>query len=88
MDAPEKWALATDILFDWYPAVAADGTIYMGAGGGLWAVNSDGTLKWTLHLCNDGGGGSPAVGADGTIYVGVESNTPLAASHTATASAR
>ncbi|MCE7700062.1 MAG: chitobiase/beta-hexosaminidase C-terminal domain-containing protein, partial [Methanobacterium paludis] len=48
----------------------ADGTIYTGSyDKKLYAINPDGTLKWTYTT---GGSiyGSPAIGADGTIYVG------------------
>lgn len=52
------------------PAIATDGTIYIGAGGYyLYAVNPDGSEKWETKMT-----GwittSPAVGPDGTIYVG------------------
>jgi outer membrane protein assembly factor BamB len=58
------------------PAIASDGTIYLGSGGKVYAINSDGSPKWTF----DAGGevqSSPAIGSDGTIYVGA---TILAAS--------
>ena len=58
------------------PAIATDGTIYVGAkndaassNGGLIALNPDGSLKWeytlgeTLTL-------SPAIGSDDTVYIG------------------
>jgi outer membrane protein assembly factor BamB len=48
-----------------------DGTIYSGTHNGLYAVNPDGTVKWTfvgvLSLVNS----TPAIGSDGTIYVGI-----------------
>jgi outer membrane protein assembly factor BamB len=55
------------------PAVATDGTIYVGDGGSLWAVNPGGTEKWRYYPGNGavaGIYGSPALGSDGTIYVG------------------
>jgi outer membrane protein assembly factor BamB len=56
------------------PAIGPDGTIYVGSQDDyLYAVNSDGTLKWRLQT----GGvvrSSPAIGADGTIYVGSYDN--------------
>lgn len=51
------------------PAIGSDGTIYIGSkddsAGGLYAINSDGTLKWirgTLVTT------SPSIGNDDTIY--------------------
>ncbi len=53
------------------PVIASDGTIYIGGGSGvLYALNSNGTLKWT---CPTGGGATrstPAIADDGTIYIG------------------
>jgi outer membrane protein assembly factor BamB len=58
------------------PAIAADGTIYAGAGWQylakdrhLHALRPDGTLKWSLEG-DDGFFSSPAIGPDGTIYIG------------------
>jgi len=52
------------------PAIAADGTIYIGPDDSyLYAIRSDGTLRWRYQT----GGqliSSPAIGSDGTIYVG------------------
>src|SRR5438477_110381 len=46
-----------------------DGTIYVGAGSNLIAVNPDGSLKWSYPAA-DWIDSSPAIGPDGTIYVG------------------
>lgn len=47
----------------WQPAIDAEGTIFL-SGDGLWAVNPNGTLKWSYkHHA-----GSPVLGADGTVY--------------------
>ncbi len=59
------------------PAIASDGTIYVGAGwlwsgtsdSCLYAINPDGSLKWYFKTEN-GVFSSPAVGTDGTIYFG------------------
>jgi hypothetical protein len=44
----------------------ADGTIYVDDAGDLYAINPDGTEKWTLPI--PARWPSSAVGADGTIY--------------------
>jgi outer membrane protein assembly factor BamB len=48
--------------------VAADGTLYVCAGGTLQAIGADATSKWEVSgvTCAN----TPAIGADGTIYVG------------------
>lgn len=68
------WQLSSDGgEFTASPAIAPDGTIYIGAitpDRRLYAVNPDGTLKWTYSA---GGGidvGSAAIANDGTIYQG------------------
>jgi len=51
------------------PAIATDGTIYVGSASGLNAINLDGTLKWVFPT--DGAVySSPAVDNEGTIYFG------------------
>ncbi|HEY3762824.1 MAG TPA: PQQ-binding-like beta-propeller repeat protein [Verrucomicrobiae bacterium] len=52
------------------PAIAADGTIYVGSfDGNLFAVSPDGQVKWKFKTPMEIKS-SPAVGADGTIYFG------------------
>ena len=53
------------------PAIGADGAVYVGGSydGYLYAVNSDGTLRWRYQIA-DYVQSSPAIGEDGTIYVG------------------
>ncbi len=52
------------------PAVADDGTIYIGNNNGkLWALNPDGTEKWNFQLTGGGYTPSPAIGSDGSVYV-------------------
>ncbi|HEY5001095.1 MAG TPA: PQQ-binding-like beta-propeller repeat protein, partial [Candidatus Cryosericum sp.] len=55
------------------PAIAGDGTIYVGSNGRyLYALHPDGTLKWkyrTSHWIISASVSSPAISSDGTIYV-------------------
>lgn len=82
-DGTQKWAYATmatalagNMLSS--PAVAPDGTIYVGieigASGGadsgqLFAINPDGSPKWNFPT-PDWIDSTPAIGSDGTIYFG------------------
>ena len=51
------------------PIFAADGTIYaMSSEDNLYAINSDGSVKWTFADAVDGNY-SPLIGTDGTIYI-------------------
>ena len=59
------------------PAIAADGTIYIGAANyssltthTFRAINPDGTLKWTYSEMTAYTNSSAAIGSDGTIYIG------------------
>ncbi|HWD42084.1 MAG TPA: PQQ-binding-like beta-propeller repeat protein [Fimbriimonas sp.] len=63
------WTFTTDGLPTSTPALGADGTIYIGTGGSAYAINADGTKKWSLLGNSTGGfGASPAIGGDGTVY--------------------
>jgi len=68
--ASNKWTFGAGLSpdFSGSAAVAADGTIYFvgGASNALFAVNPDGTQKWTFFA--GGGGGTPAIGLDNTVY--------------------
>jgi len=66
------------------PAVASDGTIYV-AGDALYAIRTDGTVKWKAFDWKPGDlradedlHNSPVIGADGTLYF-VYHNIPLTA---------
>src|ERR1044071_4009889 len=50
-----------------YPALATDGTIYLPAQAGLYAITNAGSNKWTFAATLRG---SASVAADGTIYIG------------------
>lgn len=51
------------------PVIASDGTIYIGGSGSLYALNSNGTVKWTKNI-NSSTRSTPAIASDGTIYIG------------------
>jgi outer membrane protein assembly factor BamB len=85
------WPLITGSQIDFSsPTIAADGTVYIGTitkdfGGSagdktLYAINPDGTLKWTFNDSGNLGNieGSPTLAQDGTIFVGSENGTVYA----------
>jgi outer membrane protein assembly factor BamB len=52
------------------PAIGADGTIYFGANDRcLYALNPDGSQKWSYQISGQIGISSPAISADGIIYI-------------------
>src|SRR5882757_9572657 len=67
-----KWAAFTGATNASSPAIAADGTIYLGSdNGNLYAFSSSGSNVWTFPT----GGtifSSPAIGTNGAVYVGSE----------------
>lgn len=74
-DGKQKWMVNIGDGTTGSPVIAADGTLYIGSvvynnasGHKLYALNPDGTTKWTFTAGNNLG--TPAVGADGTLYVG------------------
>jgi len=69
-----KWSYTTGGGVVSSPALAPDGTVYVGSmDTKLYAIHPDGTLKWSYTT---GGGvtSSPAIAADGTVYVGSYDN--------------
>lgn len=52
------------------PAIAPDGTIYVGSSNGIHAINPQLRLRWTVRTHTPVTFSSPAVGADGTVYIG------------------
>jgi outer membrane protein assembly factor BamB len=74
----QKWVFTPPTSPDWIdsaPAIAADGTVYVGCWNGmLYAVRpTDGTEHWEFKA-GSFIASSPAVGTDGTIYVGAGAN--------------
>jgi outer membrane protein assembly factor BamB len=65
--ASNKWTFAAARPTAGTAAIGSSGTIYCGsADGNLYAINSDGRLKWSYPL--QANRGSPAIGADEAIY--------------------
>jgi outer membrane protein assembly factor BamB len=66
-DRSTKWTQVNDAGGE--PALASDGTIYVGGNGVFTAVNPDGTGKWSFSLKGHMIA-SPAIATDGTVYFG------------------
>ncbi len=67
-----KWAFQTEEPIWDSPAIGSDGTIYIGTSDKLYAINPDGSLKWSFTTGTAACRGSPSIGPDGTIYIGSE----------------
>jgi outer membrane protein assembly factor BamB len=67
-----RWTYQLPVDDDWAgtPAIAADGTVYFGTEEGLYALYSNGTLRWFYRSSYVRT--SPAIGSDGTIYFGTD----------------
>ncbi len=64
------WTFETHDVIQSSPALAPDGTIYVGShDGSLYALNPDGTKKWQFRTAANIPS-SPVVATDGTIYIG------------------
>lgn len=66
----QKWRYKDPLFRPSVPALAGDGTIYVGAGQSLYAVRTDGSLKWRSYSPDCSLSSSPAIGSDGTVYAG------------------
>jgi len=70
-NAIEQWRYLTDSRVSTTPTVGTDGTIYFGTYNGyVYALNPNGTLKWSYNTGNTIIGSAPVIGSDGTIYIG------------------
>ena len=66
----EKWRYNTGYYIVSDPAIADDGTIYIGSGDTyFYAINPDGTLKWR-YKTGDIIKAPPSIADDGTVYIG------------------
>ncbi len=69
-----KWTFSTGGEIYSLPAIGGDGTIYLASYDKyLYALNSDGSLKWKYHALTDNNWecflrNTPALGSDGTVY--------------------
>mgnify|MGYP000139972372 CR=1 FL=1 len=61
------------------PAIGSDGSVYV-ASDSLYALNPNGTIRWTRFSTGEDLRASPVVGGDGTIYF-VSRTLPLTAMH-------
>ena len=73
-DGSRKWEYTVGLPGYYYivasATIGADGTIYVGCTDGkLYALNNNGTLKWT-YTTGSAIRSSPSIGSDGTIYIG------------------
>jgi outer membrane protein assembly factor BamB len=65
-----KWKFSTGAEVDSSPALGSDGTVYVVSDDyNLYAINPDGTKKWSLVTGEDPVSSSPAIGSDGTLYI-------------------
>lgn len=66
------WSIPTAGMVESSPAIAADGTTYIGSGdGNIYAVTQNGTLRWTCNV-NSPVSSSPVIADDGRICVGTD----------------
>ncbi len=60
-----------DYFFNGQPAIAADGSLYVGGDGRvLYKLDAAGKVLWTRTLDGRLDDSSPAIGPDGTVYIG------------------
>jgi outer membrane protein assembly factor BamB/subtilisin family serine protease len=69
--ANARWAISSTDALDCSPAVAPNGTIYIGGDNDmLYAVNPDGSSQWTYTATGSFDSSSVAIADDGTVYAG------------------
>jgi len=84
LDGSQKWNYDLGDWSDSCPAIGADGTVYIGAGGNLHAVSALGAGRAGFPVALDGVvvSSSPVIGSDSSIYVGtVHTSTGLGFLH-------
>ena len=76
---PAGWTQSCADYGNAAPAVALDGTVYVGNGDGLRAIDGpSGSVKWTFQSANVTS--APAIGGDGTVFFGCADGTFYAVS--------
>jgi len=77
-DGTLGWEVGTDstVFITSSPAVAADGTVYVGTEGGRLLAIKDGSIAWSYEVTSppprNGISSSPVLGPDGNIYFGCD----------------
>ncbi len=71
-DGSIKWSYPFQATGLSSPAVGADGTTYVVGNGSLYALTSNGQMKWAYNISSQDG--SPVIGRDGTIYLATGSS--------------
>lgn len=74
----QEWIFETGTDFNCVPAIGSDGTIYaIATNNNIYAINPDGTLKWSAPYSASGGYASSAIALadDGTIYASAKLNS-------------
>ncbi len=73
-DGTLKWSYQTAGTVTMAPAIDADGTVYIASSDrndrNLYAIRSDGTLKWKFIAPSPRYFSTPSISGDGTIYIG------------------
>ncbi len=65
-DGSQAWAYTTRSPVSSSPVVGRDGCVYANAGGYIYAINRDGSIRWTQEAI---GGGGLLLAPDGTLYL-------------------
>jgi outer membrane protein assembly factor BamB len=67
-DGAPQWTYAAGSALDDTPAIATDGTICYNLDDGIYAINADGTLKWSYTHPSGYWFGAPASGPGNVVY--------------------
>ena len=67
----KKWGISNENKASFFsPSLAVDGTIYVGSGEKLYALNPDGSKRWEF-TAGSNVASTPVIGADDTIYIAI-----------------
>jgi outer membrane protein assembly factor BamB len=67
-----RWAFAAGPAPCRAPTIDDEGTVYLSCANVLWAVNADGTPRWSWLYAGNGYLGTPVIGGDGVLYLGTD----------------